>query len=290
MWAAATAAVMALAVGGGAMAGRLWSKDPPPDPGVTETRFEDLPEVRQALADLAAGEEVVLVGGEKRAPYREVWGETTAHEVPTDPGYLGLFSAGPQPSVFEFLPHLPPGQYEISAELRHDTGRKFSRVGLYAGGHAWTSAAGRRLTCAWASVEEWGGPRAAAAPEARAGQGTVQFELAHMAARRGVTSPVGTKSLAGRPFVSAGQLGRPAPFRRVDLVLDGARVRARWEGEPELGSCARPDVARYTVLQRQTIPGGEPLPAEWDVGQGGLGLILFDGQATVRSLRVTPLP
>ena len=123
--------------------------------------FAHKPEVVAALKELSEGREVVLVGDGIQAPYRQLWGEATAHEVKSDPGCLALFSRWPGPSPVEFLPSLPPGRYEVVADVRHDSGGNFSRVALYAGGHDWTAESGIHMTCAWLSFSEWDLPGAA---------------------------------------------------------------------------------------------------------------------------------
>jgi hypothetical protein len=251
-----------------------------------ETPFEDLPEVRQALADLAERKEVVFVDGQRRAPYRWLFGPDTGREVEGEADGLTLHTKWSGPAAAEFLPSLPPGRYRVRAEVRHDDGNNFTKVALYVGGQYWESAAGRHLQCIalhYADV----GPEAAE-PPAPPGISTAAFGPLLTGELRAERSHWDHTEAGKRPFVAAAAAGRPPEFRTLEFEVTGAGVRGWWDQQP-VRLTTREFAAEALDHNRAAYPELVPGAGNRDPIWGSVGILVFNGTVTVRRFRIDPL-
>jgi hypothetical protein len=295
-WAVGVAVVLALAVTAGIVGGALLR----PDPGtgavaVALTPFEDLPEVRQGLADLAQGQEVVLVeNGERRAPFRWGWDDQTGLEVTPAGGPFSIHSRWTGPTPVEFLPSLPPGRFRIRARLRHDTAGEFGRVALYAGGQEWESGQGRHLSCVWVEFADQGSLATAPPPE-----GTTENSCAILREiwltylpRQGPLDPgeaMIEMEFAGQiRYASAWAQRRPSDYRTVELIVDNGAIQGQW-GAEVVGAVAAAEMDQFVAKNRtrRRVEGtGKPGTR---AGSGSVGLVVYNSKVSVQELRITPI-
>jgi serine/threonine protein kinase len=302
-WLAGTVGVLAIVLAAGWLVGRLLRPDPSTGSGgsdstpvaVEPTRFEDLPEVRQELAELAQMREVVLVeNGQRRAPFRWGWDEQTGQEVKAPDGSFAIHSRWTGPTPVEFLPSLPPGKFQILARLRHDTaGDHHSRVALYADGRRWRAGDERYQSCVWLEFADQGNLLAAAPPTGGTEGGRAKLRMNWMAdlcrpepsQNRGALSAWGHWEI---PFTPAAAEQQPSGFRTVVLEVSDGTITGYW-GTKRVGAVT-PDTMNQFVAELRTryhADGGSEPAAEG--GAGGVGLVVYNGTVSVQDLRVIPI-
>jgi hypothetical protein len=261
---------------------------------VPATPFEDLPEVRQELADLTQKREVVLVeNGERRAPFRWGWDEQTGQDVTKPGGPFSIHSRWTGPTPVEFLPSLPPGKFRILARLRHDTAGDHGRVALYADGRVWRSGNGRHLSCIWLEFSDQGNLAAVAPPEGGMQDGRAKLRQFWMTDLRRNETPRDEQSFndwgAGEiSFTSARAEHRPSAFRTVVLeVIDGT-ITGYW-GTVRVGA-VKPDAVNQFVAEcRARYQVDRPDEPAVGGGTGSVGLAVYNGTVSVQELRVIPI-
>ena len=246
-------------------------------------RFEERPDVVDAMARLAKGEEVVLVDRDRRAPFNPLFGAETCRIVETDPAMLTLYSRWNGPGTAEFLPTLPPGRFRVRAVVRHDSALTISKVALYLGGRHWQSASGEHLGCV-ALVFKDAGPDAVNPPDGDL-FASLQCRLdGQVRDRPEHENMLELAKLRYAPLPA----DRERPFRTVELIVTEATVEARWEGK-RVGTVSLETAAQRQAKYLVEYPALGPVENDSHPFRGGIGLIVFNGTISVTDLRVTPL-
>lgn len=288
-WFAGTAGVLCLAVAAGFTGGWRASADPPsPLLAPQDPRFEELPEVTSALARLENREEVALVENGRHGPFHRVFGPETVRVVESDSTSLVLQSQWTGPGAAEFLPRLPPGQYRVRLQIRHDLGGDHSRVGVYVGGRYWESDRGRHLGCLVLEYRDVG-PQAAQQP--RPGRQTnCVAELKSLLTGEVRTQPHHWEGLGNRacPYLAAVAAGDQPKPRTLEVHLSDDRISAKWDGK-EVGDMPRAKATANLSTFLRGYPEKQPSGQTVDPFTGGVGLIVYNGTASVTDFRIAPL-
>ena len=294
-WLAGTVGVLVLVLAVGAMVGRWLRPGPSPTPEpVVVTPFEELPEVQQALADLAAGKEVVLIDRQQSAPFRWVWDEPTGSVGRPPGGLFYLYSIWSGPTPIEFLPWLPPGRYRVRARMRHDSGDTMSRVALYVDGRTWRSAAGKHLACTWLEYSDYGTLATPTQPEEQPEYSLALLQMVcdTYVPGRSLLFREGTPWTAaehGRALIrSAKATGQPAGIRTIELEIGNGPTVGKMETDP-LGPMRAANFEAFVSDCRRRLPPTEDVGARNAGPVGGVGLVIYNGVVSVEDLRVIPI-
>jgi serine/threonine protein kinase len=260
--------------------------------------WPDVPPVHDALARLARGEAVELIGP-GRPPAIFEWATGTgsgrvlsqkhrpfsgASHSNDDP--FRVVSESQVGCLVELLPTLPPGRYRIDGELLHETGNGMSWVGLYAGASHCQIRRGRQhfLVMARYSDRGW------TAEEKPENNTESSNRRTHLLLQYFGDSDTDLMAGSGAPAPHPDGRLVPAPpigWRRVSLTIDGKSAAAA-QADSVVGVVSLAEMEQTLADARRLYPD---LPAAgWSVRPfGGIGLYVFKGSLAVRTFRVTPL-
>ena len=233
--------------------------------------------------DLIEGQTVTLVG-EAGLP-RIYQPRTNAAELKMGVAEDGVFSVETfSLGLVELLPNLPVARYRFRAQMRQDDwggAGVASKVGVYFAYRCEESDSGKGIHC-YCSLEFKDLKDMKKIDRASAVTGKpVELTLQRYA-----------ESKEG-PWLRTIRLYKPFPFhphawRTVAVEVTGGGVRAFWEGEP-IGELTFTEIRKSTEMQlRMNSLTSPPASPEFRV-RGGLGLYVFKGKASFRSVEIDPL-
>jgi serine/threonine protein kinase len=281
VWVASTTAMLLL-VGTVGVIGMLSERRPSYHQVAHKLRFEERPEVVDAMERLANGQEVVLVDKDRRAPFDPLFGMETCRVVESDPAMLTLHSRWNGPGTAEFLPALPPGRYRVRAVVRHDSAYVHSKVGLYVGGRHWQSARGDHLGCVVLVFKD-SGPDATNPPDGDL-FASLQWRLnGQVEDRPEHERMLELAKLRYAPLPA----DQKRPFRTLELIVTETAVEGWWEGK-RVGTVSLETAAQQQAKYLAEFPELRPAENDTHPFRGGVGLIVFNGTISVTDLRVTP--
>jgi serine/threonine-protein kinase len=238
---------------------------------------------------LARGETVTLIGA-KGPPRWSRWavgdaGASVSHEADTP------FSVHSSRKVvlLELLRDPQRDRFCLEAEVHHQEGTEHGRVGLYFAHAQRRSAEGQDLHGFCALTFNDVVELTRIYPNLKLPGNLVK--LSPFVLTREGDDPKDEKLHPGltageQAFKPAGRTGTPEPWRRLKLVVTPEVVRAYWEDpDTPFKDWPRPQlVSNAAGLGRVWQDGPPPLPP-----RGPLGIIVYQGSALFRSVRLTPL-
>jgi hypothetical protein len=238
--------------------------------------------VREMQQALAEGHPVELIGADGRPR----WFRWRAGGAPLEssPGRATFAFNSYKVGLLELLPDPGRDSYRLQAEVRHDQGTAAGHVGLYFALGTYPAPRGNiHAFLAWTfnDVE----PMKTGFPNKIA----LTLRLWRAAAPDGTVDGVSHKEGCGKPlpFPPALCPPRSGPWRRLAVTVTPDGVRTFWEGRL-VNELSRAELVEKARLLLGDCPDLAGRPYEFRP-RGGLGLLLDEGAATFKVIRVEPL-
>jgi hypothetical protein len=230
---------------------------------------------KQALARLAKGEEVVLIGNTGRPlfsrpvlPYKdEIIGRADDGAFVFGSDTIGLLELVPDPQV---------SHYVLSAEVRRQDVKQGGDVGLYFC-HSQQGVAGSPWRRHWYCVVSFND-----SPESRTDWTTLRVEQHFQPSNQRQTA-------APSPWSVKFPRSAEKKWHKIAVEVSPTGVTLRWDDQPLRTTSRRELDASADRLYGKGLGLGAPEPKPPLDPQGALGLYAFQGTASFRNVVVKPL-
>jgi serine/threonine protein kinase len=245
------------------------------------------PAVKDARAKLARGERVVLID-EGKPPETSHWasGPESGKILRSQDGLFRVSGTAPGGGLLELVPDLPPGRYQIDAELKHETANGLSWVGVYAGATHWEIPRGRQHFFVFARYADVGG-----FAEERAGANTAlanrRLHLQAIYLGDSDRDPLASAAITAPQSWDRPIAAPPYGWRTVSLTIDLHGATAAQGQNEKVGELG---IDAIEQLRDQVASKYTDLGAEWTLRMhGGVGLCVHNGTASVKRFEIIPL-
>jgi serine/threonine-protein kinase len=243
---------------------------------------------KDRLARLEHGEAVTLIGPSGPPAWsRNLIGQAAVRESPEADGVFTIGSL--TTACLELLPAGPARGYRFRAEVRHLSGNRTGKVGLYFAHSAFATPNGtEHCFCAFTFDDRQAYRRL------RDGtwQNNAPLELWRRFPNGSTSRPGGGVIKRFRPAVDEEPAARPwRPWRALEVVVTNEYVRVYWDGE-FVGQADRSSlVERFQALANRPADAARHEPGvtpSFGPG-GGLGVLVDNGLVSFRNASVSPV-
>jgi serine/threonine-protein kinase len=252
--------------------------------------------IQQVQSDLALGRTVTLIG-KTGQPVWSQWRRGRSETFLADDGTFSINSWSV--SLLELLPDPRCESYRINAQVRHDRSDLIGQVGIYFALRGYPWGPGEFQFLSQVVFNDVRGDADRLSPERleripepirsrlRPQDNVVVLE-SRLVSDQGVQPSFDSRfgATGGPRFKPHGE--RNGLWHDLEVTVTPGRVTARWDGQAFSRTPSEIQKAVNLQLTSSPIPLAGPFRPQFSP-RGGLGLLLWKGSASFRSVTVTPL-